>query len=781
METMRVFTSRTGVAVAGLLAAFLPGVLPAQVSTNSYARAEAYLPWNAVTLTSGTEVTPRWIGPDRFWFRGRRMDGYEFVLVDPAKLSRGPAFDHERLAAALSMAADTAYTGRKLPFTEFEFVRDGRAIQFQVADSIRWTCDIVAYSCSGPDSAAAFPRYEIRSPDGKWAAFEKNENLWVRNLESREETPLSTDGATDWGYAVVPEGCCSEITNRRRKFRPPPVLKWSPDSKRIATHRYDERNVEKLYLLETATGRPKLHSWHYAMPGDSVIPAFEIYVFDVAAKKGVKVQVDKQPGNFTAADSVFPEVRWTEDGSSLFVTTRSRDWKKWELFRADPADGSVKRVLTESGRTYREVNQFPFRGGPNWRPIRNGAEALWWSERDGWGHLYRYDVASGKVLNQVTTGQWLVVDLLSVDETLGWVYFTAVGREAGLDPYYAQLYRVKLDGTSLTRLTPENDDHQISASPSGKYFLDVHSARDAAPISVVRTPDGRVLQPVETADISRLIGTGWRPAVPFRARARDGVTDVHGYLYFPSRMDSGAKYPVVDYVYPGPQVGAVFSRNFTVGAPGYGSALAELGFIVFTVDAMGSPLRSKAFHDAYYANMTDNGIPDHISALRELAARYPQMDLDRVGIYGHSGGGFASTDAILRYPDFFKVAVSSAGNHDNRGYAFGWGEKYQGLLEKKGTGDSYDSQANQGYAANLKGKLLLTYGTLDDNVHANMTLRVAEELIKANKTFDMFVFPNRNHSYAGEPYVIRRTWDYLVQNLRGETPPADYLIRPPPK
>jgi dipeptidyl-peptidase-4 len=776
-----VFTCPAGRAVAGLLAVFLPGALAAQVTTNQYARAEAFLPWNSITLTSGTEVAPRWIGPDRFWFRGRRMDGHEFVLVDPSKLTRGPAFDHERLAAALSVAADTAYTGRKLPFTEFEFVGEGRAVQFQVADSIRWTCDIVAYTCSGPDSAAAFPRHEIRSPDRKWAAFEKNENLWVRNLETREETQLSTDGVADWGYAVVPEGCCSEITNRRRKFRLPPVLKWSPDSKRIATHRYDERNVEKLHLLETATGRPKLHSWRYAMPGDSVIPMFDIYVFDVAAKRGVKIQVDRQPGFFTMADSVFHDVSWTGDGAALFVTTRSRDFKRVELFRADPADGTTRKVLAESGKTYRELNQFPFRGGPNWRPIRSGAEVLWWSERDGWGHLYRYDVATGRVLNQVTSGSWLVQDLLSVDEALGWVYFTAVGREPGVDPYYQQLYRVKLDGSALTRLTPENADHEISSSPSGKYFLDVHSRRDTVPTSVIRGPDGRVSQTVETADISRLLGTGWKPAVPFKARARDGVTDVYGYLYFPSRMDSGAKYPVVDYVYPGPQVGSVFSRSFTVGPAGYGPSLAELGFIVFTVDAMGSPLRSKAFHDAYYANMTDNGIPDHISALRELAARYPQMDLDRVGIFGHSGGGFASTAAILRYPDFFKVAVSSAGNHDNRGYAFGWGEKYHGLVEKKGTGDSYDSQANQNYAANLKGKLLLTYGTLDDNVHGNLTLRVAEELIKANKTFDMFVFPNRNHGYAGEPYVIRRTWDYLVEHLRGEKPPADYFIRPPPR
>ena len=709
------------------------------------------------------------------------MDGHEFVLVDPSKLTRGPAFDHERLAAALSVAADTSYTGRKLPFTEFEFVREGRAVQFQVADSIRWTCDIVAYTCSGPDSAAAFPRHEIRSPDRKWAAFEKNENLWVRNLDTREETQLSTDGVTDYGYAVVPEGCCSEITNRRRKFRPPPVLKWSPDSKRIVTHRYDERNVEKLHLLETSTGRPKLHSWHYAMPGDSVVPMFDIYVFDVAAKRGVKVQIDRQPGFFTMSDSVFHEVQWTGDAASLFVTARSRDFKRIELFQVDPSDGTAKKVITESGKTYRELNQFAFLAGPNWRPLRNGAEALWWSERDGWGHLYRYDVASGRVLNQVTSGSWLVADLLTVDEALGWVYFTAVGRETGVDPYFQQLYRVKLDGTGLTRLTPENTDHSISASPSGKFFLDVHSRRDTVPTSVVRTPDGRVVQTVETADISRLLATGWKSAVPFKARARDGVTDVYGYLYFPTRMDSAARYPVVDYVYPGPQIGSAYPRSFTVGPAGYGHALAELGFIVFTVDAMGTPLRSKAFHDAYYANMTDNGIPDHISALRELAARYPQMDLDRVGIFGHSGGGFASTDAILSFPDFFKVAVSSAGNHDNRGYAFGWGEKYQGLVEKKGSGDSYDSQANQRYAANLKGKLLLTYGTLDDNVHGDLTLRVAEELIKANKTFDMFVFPNRNHSYAGEPYVIRRTWDYLVENLRGEKPPADYFIRPPPR
>jgi len=766
-------------AVAFSIVALPLASLRAQVNATTYARAEAFLPWNAQTLTSGTEVSPRWLDGDRFWFRGRRLDGFEFVLVDPTRGTRAAAFDHERLAAALSTAADTAYLGAKLPFSEFEFVQDGRAIQFQVADSVRWTCDIVAYRCTGPERLAARPRSEITSPDGKWVAFERNENLWVRNVATREEAQLSTDGEKDYGYAVVPEGCCQEITNRRRSLHPPPVLRWSPDSKRIATHRYDERNVLQLHLLEAATGRPKLHSYHYALPGDSVIPMFDVYVFDVDAKRGTRVQVEKQPGFFTAADSVFPDVQWTRDGATLYVTTRARDFKRIDLYRVDPAGGSARRVLADSGKTYRESNQFT-PTNPNWRPVADGREVLWWSERDGWGHLYRFDVATGRLLNQVTSGAWLVTDVIHVDDALGLVYFTAIGREAGIDPYYRQLYRVRLDGTGLTRLTPENADHAIARTPSGRFFVDVYSRRDTVPVAVLRAPDGRVLQTVERGDASRLLATGWRPPVPFHSKGRDGVTEVYGYLYFPTYFDSSAKYPVVDYIYPGPQIGAVATRGFTVAPPGNGHALAELGFIVFTIDAMGSPLRSKAFHDAYYANMTDNGIPDHISAMRELATRYPQMDLGRVGIFGHSGGGFSSTDAILRYPDFFKVAVSGAGNHDNRGYHFPWGEKYHGLLVKKpGGGDNYDSQANQNLVANLRGKLLLSYGTLDDNVHPNMTLMVINELIRQNKDFDLIVFPNRNHGYAVEPYIIRRTWDYFVENLRGEHPPHEYNIRPP--
>lgn len=764
-------------ALGALLASAAVVQAQAPIATR-YHRAAAQLGANVQSLVSGNQVDPRWLDNDRFWFRGARGLGGEFVVVDPVRGTRAAAFDHVRLAAGLSVAADTAYTPDRLPFTEFDYLRNGGSVQVHVADSARYTCDLTSYRCSGPERVAARPRDEIVSPDGQWAAFSRNENLWVRHLATNQETQLSTDGEAYWGYAVVPEGCCQEVTNRRARRKVWPVLRWSPDSRRIATHRYDERRVESLHLWETVPGgRPKLHSYKYALPGDSIIPTWDVYVFDVASRKGTRMEIPPIPGMFTSADSAFRDVQWTRDGASLFVAARSRDFKRYDLYQADPATGKARVVLSETGRTYRELN--PFNGPPNWRPIKNGREVLWWSERDGWGHLYRVDAATGQVINQVTSGAWLVVDLLAVDEVTGTLHFTGVGREPGLDPYYRTLYKVGLDGSVLTRLSTENADHQVWATPSGKHFVDMYSRRDAAPVTVVRSPDGRVLQTIETGDISRLVAMGWKAPRAFSAKGRDGVTDVHGYLYFPSDFDSSRTYPVVDYIYPGPQVGAVATRSFVTSAAGSPQALAELGFIVFTVDAFGSPLRSKAFHDAYYGNMTDNGIPDHISALRELAVRHRQMDLGRVGIYGHSGGGFSGTDAILRYPDFFKVAVSGAGNHDQRGYHFPWGEKYHGLEVKGPAGSNYESQANQNLAANLRGKLLLTYGTLDDNVHPDMTLAVIDALIRANKKFDVFVYPNRNHGYAGEPYVIQQTWDYFVRHLRGEEPPSDFIIRLP--
>ena len=379
--------------------------------------------------------------------------------------------------------------------------------------------------------------------------------------------------------------------------------------------------------------------------------------------------------------------------------------------------------------------------------------------------------------NRITSGSWTVLQVLRVDEPTRTIWFTAAGKEPG-DPYFRHLYSVRLDGTRLTPLTPEDADHDVTLSPDGRWFVDSYSRPDVPPVTLLRDAAGRTLLTLERADISRLQAAGWKPPIPITVKARDGKTDLYGLLYRPTHFDSTMKYPIVNHDYPGPQTGSVGGRSFSA-ARGDAQALAELGFIVVEIDAMGTPLRSKSFHDAYYGNMGDNGIPDQIAGMRELARRYPWIDLDRAGIYGHSGGGYSSADAILRYPDFFKVAVSEAGNHDQREYEDDWGERYHGLLVRSPDGTtSYDDQANQNLAKNLRGKLLIAFGTADNNVPPYNSLLLVDELIKANKDFDLLALPNRRHGFGNEPYMIRRRWDYFVRNLLGAEPPA-YELHPP--
>ena len=753
--------------------------LPAPALTvNDYSRAEQFLPWNTYNMVFGDEVAPKFLNDDKFWFRSHKESGHEFVIVDPIKRNRVPAFDHNRLASTLSVLMDTTFEGHKLPFHEFKFLAGNKVIQFFVSDSIRWECDIINYNCSGPDTVFKRKDWERPSPDGKWLAFERDENLWVRNIIDNQEKQLSFDGIKDHGYAVVPEGCCREITDRRNGNRIIPPLKWSPDSRKIITHRYDERNVKSLHLLEADDGRPILHSYKYAMPGDSVIPTSEAWIFDVQAETSTRADVHPQPGGSYGRDTVYTSVQWTSNSSNIFYTTRNRDYKNYRLYSINASTGQAREILEESGATFVELNQFT-RYRPAWRVIDDGEEFIWWSERDGWGHLYLYDGA-GKLKNRITSGAWVVTDVIYVDPEERKVYFTAAGRKENVNPYYQFFYRVNLDGSELELLSGENASHKITAFPSGKMFIDQYSTPKDPPVAVVRSLNGEIILEFETGDISRLIDAGWEPPLTFDVKGRDGVTDLYGLLWFPSNFDPERSYPVIDYIYPGPQVGSVTVYTFSANGRGNARALSELGFIVFAIDAFGTPMRSKLFHDAYYENMGDNGLPDHISGIKQLAMKYPQIDLNHVGIYGHSGGGFSSTDAILRHSDFFKVAVSGAGNHDNRGYHFSWGEKYQGLLVSENDSiDNYDSQANQNMAHNLKGKLLLHYGTLDDNVHPNMTHRVIEELIKSNKDFELIVLPNRNHSYGNEPYIIRRTWDYFVEHLLNVDPPFEYQISEP--
>lgn len=559
---------------------------------------------------------------------------------------------------------------------------------------------------------------------------------------------------------------------------------WSPDSKKIATYKLDERKVAEMHLLETHEGRPILHSYRYALPGDQEIPTYRLHIFDIDSRSQVRIEGEAIELYWGPGDDV--DVRWSPDNSAIYFVREFRGHQKAVLYTAAAATGESRAILEETSETFLDLpsHQDPHleRNLQDWRVINDGREVIWWSERDGWGHFYLFDVQNGAQKNQITSGAWVALNIHFVDELNRWLYFNAYGREEGLYPYAAQLYRAKLDGSSLQRLTGEDAAHELHLSASGRYVVDTYSMRDRAPVTVLRQADGRVLKTLEDSDISKLREIGWSPADPFTVKSRDGITDLYGFLYRPSNFDPKKKYPVIDYIYPGPQIGPVRYRGFTASPGGNAQALAELGFIVVQFDATGTPFRSKAFHDVWYGDMGDNGLIDHVQTIKQLAARHPEIDIDRVGIFGHSGGGFSSTGAILRFPDFFKVAVSSAGNHDNRSYSWGWGEKYQGLLEKQEDGpDNYESQANHLLAGNLKGHLMLSYGSLDDNVHPNATLLLVNELIKHNKDFDMLVIPNVNHRYGRGPYIIRRTWDYFVRHLLGEEPPAGYKLEDPPK
>ncbi|HSW28643.1 MAG TPA: DPP IV N-terminal domain-containing protein [Longimicrobiales bacterium] len=741
---------------------------PPSLSAADYARAERFLGTTMNPLVLGGAVRVNWLEADRFWYRNDFADGAEFVAVDPAKKTRARAFDHEAIARGLSAATGKEVKPFALPFTSFEFVAGGIAVE---VDSARYVCDPAAARCDGQPGRsaqeAARARSEVRSPDGKQAAFIRSHNLWVRDVATGAETQLTRDGIPDYGYATNNAGWV-------RSDRP--VLLWSPDSRKIATFQHDARGVGEMGVIGTTAGHPKIDVWKYPLPEDTVIFRISRVVVHLDGPRVVRLQMPPDQHRSTICDHIscggeFTDVQWSPDASQLAFVSSSRDHKEARLRVADPGTGAVRDVLDERVATFFESGDDQV----NWRVLFASKEVLWWSQRDDWGHLYLYDLVTGQLKRQVTSGAWNVLQVRHVDEAARTLWFTGAGKEPG-DPYFERFYSVSLDKGEPRLLAPDSATHTITVSPSGKWFVDSWSTPVKPPVSVLRDMRGRELVKLETADISRLVAAGWKAPIPFVTKARDGVTDLHGLMYTPTSLDPSRRYPVVNYIYPGPQTGSVGSRSFSAARRDH-QALAELGFVVVEVDGMGSPKRSKSFHTAYYGNMGDNGLPDQIATIRQLAGRHAWIDLDRVGIWGHSGGGFASTAGILRFPDFYKVAVSQAGNHDNRIYEDDWGEKYQGLLVTHADGTtSYDNQANQLVAKNLKGKLLLAHGTVDDNVPPNNTLAVVDALIAANKDFDLIMMPNRRHGFGNEPYMQRRRWDYFVKNLMGAEPPKEYLI-----
>ena len=738
-----------------------------QVTADDYARAERFLSQNTNSLVFGASVSAQWLGDGRFWYRSMVPGGTEFVMVDPSEGTRERAFDHEQIANVLNAVSGEAFESLSLPLNGLSLESDD--LVATVGPPGHFRCNLTEYSC---ESVAVTPgptvsRLEVVSPDARNAVFIRDHNLWVRDLGTGDESALTTDGVEDFGYGTNNAGWT-------RSDRP--ILKWSPDSRKIATFRHDARGVGMMYLVNTQVGHPQLDAWRYPLPEDSVIFRISRVVLNLdrpAEDRMVSLAMPPDQHRSTCSDHIscggsFGDVEWSLDSEHIVFVSSARDHKTATVRIANTSTGAVTVLFEEVEETFYESNGWDFLSSSN--------EILWFSQRDDWGHLYLYDAGTGALKRQVTQGDWNVLRIMEIDEGARTVTFIGNEREPG-DPYFQYLYRVGLDGGDVELLTPDSANHTVSLSPDGKYLVDTYSTPVIPPVTVLRDrKDGSRILAIEEADISRLQASGWQPPMPFSVKARDGETDLYGLLFRPMNFDPGRSYPIVNYLYPGPQSGSVGSRSFRASHRDL-QAIAELGFVVVELDAMGTPGRSKTFHEAYYGNMGDNGLPDQIAGIRQLADRYPWMDIDKVGIYGHSGGGFAAAAAVMRYPDFYDVAVSQAGNHDQRNYEDDWGEKWQGLLVEYPDGTTnYDNQANQLLAENLKGKLLIAHGTLDSNVPPSNTMLVVNALIAANKDFDLILMPNRSHGFGNEPYMMRRRWDYFVRHLLDAEPPAGYEI-----
>jgi dipeptidyl-peptidase-4 len=659
----------------------------------------------------------------------------------------------------------------------------------------------------GPDD---HPSWASVSPDGRTVVFARNHDLYMmtgedyaRVLDARrglsgeaadsadqklevEEVRLTRDGELYYSWGSNGRGSGPVDSKKDEEFarRNRAPVSWASDSRRLATVRSDCREVGKLWVIHnTGSDRPELETYCYDMPGEQTVTQQELWVYEFGADgaPGSAAKIDDAPWvdqtmalvdrpTFTYPGSTDPRTdTWASaEPDQIYFLRRSRDRKKLDLVRTDVGTGSSTVLIEERSNTYLEERQ-----RPTPRVLANG-DILWWSEEDGRGHLYVHG-PDGARKARLTEGPWTVAEVVSVDEDAGTVFFTAAGREAGMDPYYLQLYRVPLAGGGAQRLSPGNFDNQFEMTESSSFAVQTYSRVDAVPVSVVRSAGGDVVMPLETADVSRLEEAGWQMPETFTVKAADGVTDLYGVMYRPFDFDSTKVYPIIEFVYPGPQTESV-AKAFHQGdnvASRTEVSLAQLGFVVVTVGNRGGhPLRSKWYHNYGYGDLRDYGLADKKVTVEQLAQRHPWIDQSRVGIYGHSGGGFMSTAAMLVYPDFFDVAVSSSGNHTNDIYNRWWSESHHGV-DEIAEGDSirwaYEIDTNPDIAKNLKGRLLLTTGDRDNNVHHANTVRMAEALIRANKRFDYFVFPGQRHGYGNmSDYWYWLRAEYFVRHLLGD-------------
>jgi dipeptidyl aminopeptidase/acylaminoacyl peptidase len=765
-------------------------------TAQDYAHAERWMSYNTEGLVQHTIGRVDYLADGRIFYRDPVKGGEHYILADPAKGKQVATFDNAKLAAALAAATKKKVDPARLGVSGYTPENNGG---FAVTTrGGLYHCDVTVSVCTPepapkppvalPEKPGSQPATPPRpatgrraavptnpSPDRKLEAFVRDHNLWVRTVATGVERQLTTDGVTDFGYAT---------DNAGWQHSDAAVLTWSADSTKIATFQQDQRKTGMMYLVPTTNRHPTLEAWRYPLVGDKDVTMIEPVVIDVASATVTRLKTAPLEHRSMECDDVscdgdgrWNDVEFSPDDSKLAFVATSRDHKDEWVRVADTASGDVHEVYHEHVDTY-----YGWQAKTDWKVLWGSGEFLWVSERSNWAQVYLYDLATGKLKGEVTHGDGPVSDLKYVDEKDRVLYFTATGKQKDVHPYYEQLYRVGLDGKDQMLLTPEPMDHQITAAPDGSTFVDVYSTVDTPQTAVVRDTTGKVLLTLAKQDISALLAAGWKPPLPITVKARDGKTLLYGYAERPTNFDPAKKYPVVDNVYPGPQDAAC-----TLGGWGFRAAhgddqsLADLGFVVLCIDGMGNPHRTKSFHDAHASKpdeMGDDTIPDQVSGIKDLATQYSWIDVAHVGIWGHSGGGNATVSAMLHFPEFFQVGWAESGNHDNRDYEDDWDERWAGLEVIGADGKSnYDAHANQNYAKNLKGHLMLTHGTMDDNVPPSNTMLVADALIKANKNFDLLMIPNAHHGYAAAgPYVMRRRWDYFVRYLGGGVPPEEYKM-----
>ncbi|MFO7767892.1 MAG: DPP IV N-terminal domain-containing protein [bacterium] len=795
-----------------------------RVRTADYEMASRFTGDKMGKMVFSTRVRPRWLEhSDRFWYEYETAAGRFWYIVDPARSTKHPLFDRDRMAADITRITKDPYDAKHLPIRSIEWVDQDRAFRFDVESSIETVPD-TAETSRGKEQEEGEKRGEEKketkekkkiyhleytlatgelreleeweedtdherwasvSPDGEWVVYGRHYNLflteyeeYLKLLEDEEaeitEYQLTDDGEEHYSWTREGRGETNVEREKNKDDRKSVGAVWSKDSSRFAVERTDQRKVKDLWVINAiAQPRPTLETYKYDMPGEEHVTQTDIYVFEVATREKVKIDDDRFTDQSVSLLSGDREDYWDEDrpqprtwfsdsSEEIWFTRTSRDLHRMDLCVADVATGEVRAVVEERMNTYVE-NQRP-------ELLTGSGELIWWSERDGWGHYYLYGL-DGTVKRQITSGPFSCRGIYEVDEDDRVIYFAANGREPGEDPYYNHFYRIGLDGSGLQLLNPGDFDHSVSMDPDGRYFVDNFSRVDTVPQSILHDNRGEQLLELETADLSVLRDSGYRFPETFKVKADDGVTDLYGVMYRPFDFDPEKKYPIIAYVYPGPQTESVAKAW---SSSSQNTMLAQFNFVVITVGNRGGhPNRSKWYHNYGYGDLRDYGLADKKTAIEQLAMRHDYIDIDRVGIFGHSGGGFMSTAAMLVYPDFFKVAVSSSGNHENNIYNKWWSEKHHGVKEvtdeEGNVSFEYSIEKNSELAENLKGHLLLTTGGIDNNVHPAGTIRMANALIKAGKRFDFFLFPGQRHGYGNmSDYWAWLRAEYFCQHLLGD-------------